>query len=66
MADLVLPGAAYTEKDATYVNTEGRAQHTLVAVSPPGVARDDWKILRAISEVSYLYANLYILFFVIK
>ncbi|XP_014292532.1 NADH-ubiquinone oxidoreductase 75 kDa subunit, mitochondrial [Halyomorpha halys] len=51
MADIVLPGAAYTEKQATYVNTEGRAQQTLVAVSPPGMAREDWKIIRAISEV---------------
>ncbi|KAK9506229.1 hypothetical protein O3M35_008203 [Rhynocoris fuscipes] len=51
IADIVLPGAAYTEKQGTYVNTEGRAQQTLVAVSPPGMAREDWKIIRAISEV---------------
>ncbi|CAG0902625.1 unnamed protein product [Cyprideis torosa] len=51
MADVILPGAAYTEKQATYVNSEGRAQQTLVAVSPPGMAREDWKIIRAISEV---------------
>jgi len=51
MADIVLPGAAYTEKQGTYVNTEGRSQQTLVAVTPPGMARDDWKILRALSEV---------------
>lgn len=50
-ADAILPGAAYTEKQATYVNTEGRAQQTLVAVTPPGVARDDWKIIRALSEI---------------
>ena len=49
-ADVVLPGAAYTEKDATYVNTEGRAQRALAAVAPPGLARADWKILRAVSE----------------
>ena len=49
-ADIVLPGAAYTEKDATYVNTEGRAQRALAAVAPPGLARADWKILRAVSE----------------
>ena len=49
-ADVVLPGAAYTEKDATYVNTEGRVQHTERAVFPPGDAREDWKILRALSE----------------
>ncbi len=53
VADLILPGAAYTEKVATYVNTEGRAQQTLNAVSPPGLARDDWKIIRALSEVQY-------------
>lgn len=46
-----MPGAAYTEKQATYVNTEGRAQQTLVAVSPPGRAREDWKIIRAVSEI---------------
>lgn len=51
LADVVLPGAAYTEKQATYINTEGRAQQTLAAVSPPGMAREDWKILRALSEV---------------
>ena len=51
IADVVLPGAAYTEKSATYVNTEGRAQHTQYVVAPPGKAREDWKILRALSEV---------------
>jgi NADH-quinone oxidoreductase subunit G len=50
-ADVVLPGAAYTEKDATYVNTEGRVQLGRFAVFPPGDAREDWKILRALSEV---------------
>jgi NADH-quinone oxidoreductase subunit G len=45
----VLPGAAYTEKTATYVNTEGRAQRALQAVPPPGDAKEDWKILRALS-----------------
>ncbi|KAL1495274.1 hypothetical protein AB1Y20_017134 [Prymnesium parvum] len=45
MADLVLPGAAYTEKSATYVNTEGRVQRTAKAVDPPGAAREDWKIV---------------------
>ncbi len=48
-ADVVLPGAAYTEKDATYVNTEGRVQLARRAVFPPGDAREDWKILRALS-----------------
>lgn len=51
IAHAILPGAAYTEKQGTYVNTEGRAQQTLVAVSPPGMAREDWKIIRALSEV---------------
>lgn len=51
IADAILPGAAYTEKQGTYVNTEGRAQQTLPAVSPPGMAREDWKIIRAISEI---------------
>jgi NADH-quinone oxidoreductase subunit G len=49
-ADVVLPGAAYTEKDATYVNTEGRVQLARRAVFPPGEAREDWKILRALSD----------------
>jgi len=48
---VVLPGAAYTEKQATYVNMEGRAQQTVAALTPPGMARVDWKIIRAISEV---------------
>jgi NADH dehydrogenase (ubiquinone) Fe-S protein 1 len=51
MADCVLPGAAYTEKQGTYVNTEGRAQQTFPALSPPGQARVDWKIIRVVSEV---------------
>jgi len=49
-ADVVLSGAAYTEKSATYVNLEGRTQNTRAAVPPPGVAREDWKIIRALSE----------------
>ena len=48
-ADVVLPGCAYTEKDATYVNTEGRVQLGRRAVFPPGEAREDWAILRALS-----------------
>ncbi len=51
VADVVLPGAAYTEKSGTYLNTEGRAQRAARAVFPPGEAREDWKILRAVSEV---------------
>ena len=50
-ADVILPGAAYTEKSATYVNTEGRVQVGRLAVHPPGEAREDWKIIRALSEV---------------
>ncbi len=50
-ADVVLPGAAYTEKDGIYVNTEGRVQFSGAAVDPPGDARADWTILRALSEV---------------
>src|SRR5258706_41956 len=48
-ADAVLPGAAYTEKDGTYVNTEGRVQLARRAVFPPGEGREDWKIVRALS-----------------
>jgi NADH-quinone oxidoreductase subunit G len=48
-ADIVLPGAAYTEKPGTYVNLEGRAQTGFQATTPPGDAREDWKILRAVS-----------------
>ncbi|SBV95857.1 NADH-ubiquinone oxidoreductase 78 kDa subunit, mitochondrial [uncultured Alphaproteobacteria bacterium] len=51
VADVILPGAAYTEKSGTYVNTEGRVQRALRAAFPPGEAREDWKILRAASEV---------------
>jgi len=51
MADCVLPGAAYTEKQGTYVNMEGRAQQTYPALVPPGQARVDWKIIRVLSEV---------------
>jgi NADH-quinone oxidoreductase subunit G len=50
-ADVILPGAAYTEKNATYVNTEGRVQLARLAAFPPGQAREDWTILRALSGV---------------
>ena len=50
-ADVVLPGAAYTEKSATYVNTEGRVQMTNRAGFAPGDAREDWAVLRALSDV---------------
>ena len=49
-ADAILPGAAYTEKEATYVNVEGRAQQTKLAIFPPGDAKEDWAIIRALSE----------------
>ncbi|MBA3810514.1 MAG: NADH-quinone oxidoreductase subunit G [Caulobacteraceae bacterium] len=49
-ADLVLPGAAYTEKSGLYVNTEGRVQRGERAVFPKGEAKEDWAILRALSE----------------
>jgi NADH-quinone oxidoreductase subunit G len=50
-ADVILPGAAYTEKHGTYVNLEGRVQLCEFAVHPPGQAREDWTILRALSDV---------------
>ncbi len=50
-ADVILPGAAYTEKSGLYVNTEGRVQRANRAVFPPGDAREDWAILRALSDV---------------
>ncbi|WP_296611202.1 NADH-quinone oxidoreductase subunit NuoG [Sphingomonas sp.] len=49
-ADVVLPGASYAEKAGTYVNLEGRVQRGERAVFPPGDAREDWTILRALSE----------------
>ncbi|MDX2095523.1 MAG: NADH-quinone oxidoreductase subunit NuoG [Alphaproteobacteria bacterium] len=48
-ADVVLPGAAYTEKNALYVNTEGRVQETRRAIFPPGQAREDWQIVAALA-----------------
>ncbi|MGH6893283.1 MAG: NADH-quinone oxidoreductase subunit NuoG, partial [Dongiaceae bacterium] len=49
-ADVILPGSAYTEKSGIYVNTEGRPQMTEVATAAPGEAKEDWAILRALSE----------------
>src|SRR4029077_9345143 len=49
-ADVILPAAAYTEKSGIYVNTEGRVQMTGRAAFPPGEAREDWAIMRALSE----------------
>jgi len=50
-ADVILPGVAYTEKPGTYLNTEGRVQIALRAIFGPGEAREDWTILRALSDV---------------
>jgi len=51
LADAIFPASAYTEKNATFVNTEGRPQRTRAAVNPPGNSREDWQIIRALSEV---------------
>ena len=51
-ADLILPGATYAEKHGTYVNTEGRVQRGEKAAFPPGEAREDWAIFRAVSELA--------------
>jgi len=50
IADVILPGAAFTEKDGLYINLEGRVQSAYRASYPPGNAKEDWKILRALSE----------------
>ncbi|MEP4447724.1 MAG: molybdopterin-dependent oxidoreductase, partial [Marinomonas sp.] len=50
-ADVILPAAAYTEKNGTYVNLEGRVQRSNKAIFAPGDAREDWSILRALSDV---------------
>lgn len=52
LADLVLPSAAYTEKEGSWMNMEGRVQRSRVAVPPPGDARPDWQIIRALAEVA--------------
>ncbi len=60
-ANVILPAAAYTEKSGTYANTEGRLQRTERAVPPLGDAREDWAILRALSDklnVTLPYNNL--------
>ena len=51
-ANVILPAPAYTEKAVTYVNTEGRPQRTKEAVPMPGDCREDWKTIRALSEVT--------------
>ena len=50
-ADVILPGAAYSEKHGIHVNLEGRVQYSEKAVDPPGDARADWSILRALSDL---------------
>lgn len=50
IADVILPGAAYTEKNATYVNMEGRAQVARAAVLPPGQAKEDWLIIKLLAD----------------
>lgn len=50
-ADVILPGAAYTEKDAIYVNLEGRVQKAYAAVPPPGLAKEDWRIILDLASV---------------
>ncbi|MDB5655553.1 MAG: dehydrogenase subunit [Tardiphaga sp.] len=50
-ADVILPGAAYTDKSGLYVNTEGRVQMAARAGFPPGEAREDWAVIRALSDV---------------
>lgn len=61
-ADVILPGAAYTEKSGLYMNTEGRAQLAKKCVDAPGEAREDWKVLRALSvhtETQLKYDDLF-------
>lgn len=57
LADVCLPGSAYTEKSTTWVNTEGRSQLGRAAVPPPGAAREDWKIIRCVTTLSLLSWN---------
>jgi len=59
-ADLILPGAAFTEKRGIYVNIEGRPQETMAALSPPGLAREDWRIVKALGIfMNHSYAHVY-------
>jgi NADH-quinone oxidoreductase subunit G len=51
-ADVIFPAAAYTEQDGLYVNTEGRPQLASLAVNAPAEAKEDWKIIRALSEAA--------------
>ena len=49
-ADLILPSACYLEEDGIFVNTEGRTQYARKAIQPPGKAKENWRIIRALSE----------------
>ena len=51
LSDLILPGAAYTEKESHYTNLEGKVQKTYLASYPPGDAKDDWEIINELSEL---------------
>lgn len=58
--DVLLPGATFVEKEGLYVNTEGRPQRSAKVYPPPGIAREDWKIIRALGEfvgVELPYSN---------
>ena len=57
LADVCLPATAYTEKGATWVNAEGRPQMGRTAVSPPGAAREDWKIIRYVLLPWFLFPS---------
>jgi NADH dehydrogenase (ubiquinone) Fe-S protein 1 len=52
MASIILAGAAFTEKDATFINLEGRVQRTQAAVPLPGNCRTDWKVIAALAEIA--------------
>ena len=56
-ADLILPAAAYTEQDGIYMNMEGRTQRARRAIFPPGEARENWKIIRAVSDAANISIN---------
>lgn len=56
-ADVVLPGAAYTEKSTTWVNTEGRPQLGRAAVPPPGASREDWKVIRYVHWLVFSWTS---------
>jgi len=51
IADIILPGAAYTEKNASFVNLEGKLQNAYKASYPPGEAREDWLIFKDLANM---------------